>query len=981
MMNHSGSFSEEKLENSDGVRRLFRSAVELVRRLDSLVKHAAGVEDLFAADPNLLRVKLRECCERLMFVDPVGHGKKAEDLLWRKVYYDVIVATKQFWKTNSGIGGLSVLNHLSMGTGTYHHLLFRIQTEYSLEEGAADFLFSKDAMPHNGKNSCFKIKVPEDAKKLEWATNAFHRCLICLGDLARYKQDLLRRASHHLAERYYAQAAAFNPSLGMPHNQLGTLSGMSKYGCDAAYHYMRCLVSVQSFEGSEENLERVFERAQKLLSQCVFEPILSEGLAEVTVKEISVKRCLTRFLKFCEVCFMEEKLHSSVQLEQLCQQVLQDFYDCMQFPPASGSSTIVTENGKPSTGALEPPLWLEKRLVFRLVVMALMCVHQLIAKGSSSQSAAIAFSLALFSHLLHYVVIQLQTSLGLHTNNFDVHSSFTDLGSAKPNGDSPAVEVTPSVQGSYKVRHKMRPHTQLMRRRRHKRSSSLSLEDSDLSEAGDHSDDCCSESDECIQASDISEGAEIGGDGSSSDDDTQDLDGSSVNLLVSGSDSVLNGDSRHDKPRLTDSNCIGDSISQTELKAKQRLGRNGVSGRHLHKGKSPRTDWSNVSPQRVLIAVEKEELLLAVKVCTDWLCCHPNIFTACAQGSQLLWSRVATLLNMVQPVLSLEPKDGLKAEVLRCARSSLNDDSWSQQLPLPEDVSLHNFPLLKDVHAKLRFDRKHILWLTRTEQAVVRVACLHQFGLTLTRCSATNLVYDKRTHMFKKNLDHGASLGPSWPATDQEHKHAVEVQRKHLMENMAHLWLQAEVTELESTVRSRSHQSHLSPYLVVTTTVLTDHLLALRQLLATKRFIVVIPNAVIQHLDWLKKESLQAREAIRWLEAEFHRGNRYLRAQKQHEQISISPIKYPKRKDKEAWDYFQVLECCNYLAQQGSMRETNASLVTLLVGGADKKHSSQMTLEHAPLNMALLAESAGLKLELVEAFLYKWQNSVKSHQR
>ena len=32
--------------------------------------------------------------------------------------------------------------------------------------------------------------------------------------------------------------------------------------------------------------------------------------------------------------------------------------------------------------------------------------------------------------------------------------------------------------------------------------------------------------------------------------------------------------------------------------------------------------------------------------------------------------------------------------------------------------------------------------------------------------------------------------------------------------------------------------------------------------------------AVIDHLDVLKKETVGARDAIRWLEAEFHKGNR-----------------------------------------------------------------------------------------------------------
>jgi protein SMG5 len=43
-------------------------------------------------------VKLREYCERLIFSDPVGYGRKGEELLWRKGYYDVVTTAKRLRK-------------------------------------------------------------------------------------------------------------------------------------------------------------------------------------------------------------------------------------------------------------------------------------------------------------------------------------------------------------------------------------------------------------------------------------------------------------------------------------------------------------------------------------------------------------------------------------------------------------------------------------------------------------------------------------------------------------------------------------------------------------------------------------------------------------------------------------------------------------------------------------------------------------------
>ena len=52
--------------------------------------------------------RLQDYCERLMFIDPVEYGRRAEELLWRKVYYDII----QLMKHNKKVGALHwIHNH------------------------------------------------------------------------------------------------------------------------------------------------------------------------------------------------------------------------------------------------------------------------------------------------------------------------------------------------------------------------------------------------------------------------------------------------------------------------------------------------------------------------------------------------------------------------------------------------------------------------------------------------------------------------------------------------------------------------------------------------------------------------------------------------------------------------------------------------------------------------------------------------------
>ncbi|GCC42874.1 hypothetical protein chiPu_0027200 [Chiloscyllium punctatum] len=66
----------------------------------------------------------------------------------------------------------------------------------------------------------------------------------------------------------------------------------------------------------------------------------------------------------------------------------------------------------------------------------------------------------------------------------------------------------------------------------------------------------------------------------------------------------------------------------------------------------------------------------------------------------------------------------------------------------------------------------------------------------------------------------------------------------------------------------------MSPYLIPNTQAICQHLGSIRQLANSGRFIIIIPRAVIDGLDFLKKENSGARDAIRFLESEFKKGNR-----------------------------------------------------------------------------------------------------------
>lgn len=63
-----------------------------VNRFSYIGKTFEGFEKAYCSE-KLFRLK--EYSERLMFYNPLEYGRKAEDVLWRKVFYQIIQLVKQ----------------------------------------------------------------------------------------------------------------------------------------------------------------------------------------------------------------------------------------------------------------------------------------------------------------------------------------------------------------------------------------------------------------------------------------------------------------------------------------------------------------------------------------------------------------------------------------------------------------------------------------------------------------------------------------------------------------------------------------------------------------------------------------------------------------------------------------------------------------------------------------------------------------------
>lgn len=141
----------------------------------------------------------------------------------------------------------------------------------------------------------------------------------------------------------------------------------------------------------------------------------------------------------------------------------------------------------------------------------------------------------------------------------------------------------------------------------------------------------------------------------------------------------------------------------------------------------------------------------------------------------------------------------------------------------------------------------------------------------------------------------------------------------------------------------------------------------LQHFLWTDFFIVVCA------LDELKREKPEARDAIRWLETQFQRGNRFFRSQRPQEKSPIPFIKYPKKKDKEMFNYIQIIECCYYLSEQ---QKGATNVVTLLIGNQNLLTNG----ENKEFSYVGLAKTAGITMESIIQFYNKCKKTSRDNR-
>ncbi|KAK6305739.1 hypothetical protein J4Q44_G00245190 [Coregonus suidteri] len=205
-----------------------------------------------------LRADLLTLYERVILTDiEFSDSQNLDQALWKNVFYQVIERFRQLLKDPSGDSAPHIttmlLTLLDEGAVFFDALLQKLQMVFQFK--LEDYMDSMAIRPRPLR------------KTVKYALISAQRCLICQGDIARYREQASDSANYGKARSWYLKAQQIAPKNGRPYNQLALLAVYTKRKLDAVYYYMRSLAVSNPILTAKESLMSLFEEAKRKAEQ------------------------------------------------------------------------------------------------------------------------------------------------------------------------------------------------------------------------------------------------------------------------------------------------------------------------------------------------------------------------------------------------------------------------------------------------------------------------------------------------------------------------------------------------------------------------------------------------------------------------------------------------------------------------------------------------------------------------------------------
>ncbi|XP_075710269.1 telomerase-binding protein EST1A isoform X2 [Rhinoderma darwinii] len=241
--------------------RLLRMADNQELQLSNLLsRDAISIEGL--SKMALLRSELLQLYEHCLLTDiELCDQHNVDQLLWKNVFYQVIEKFRHFLKESSGESEAiprQLLQVLDEGTLFFDSLLQKLQATYQFK--LEDYM---DGMA---------IRSKPLRKTVKFALISAQRCMICQGDIARYREQAADTCNYGKARSWYLKAQHIAPKNGRPYNQLALLAIYTRRKLDAVYYYMRSLAASNPILTAKESLMSLFEETKRKAEQMEQKP-------------------------------------------------------------------------------------------------------------------------------------------------------------------------------------------------------------------------------------------------------------------------------------------------------------------------------------------------------------------------------------------------------------------------------------------------------------------------------------------------------------------------------------------------------------------------------------------------------------------------------------------------------------------------------------------------------------------------------------
>ncbi|XP_036196921.1 telomerase-binding protein EST1A isoform X6 [Myotis myotis] len=162
-----------------------------------------------------LRAELLQLYERCILLDiEFSDNQNVDQILWKNAFYQVIEKFRQLLKDPNVDNPEQIRNRLlellDEGSDFFDSLLQKLQVTYKFK--LEDYM---DGLA---------IRSKPLRKTVKYALISAQRCMICQGDIARYREQANDTTNYGKARSWYLKAQHIAPKNGRPYNQLALLA-------------------------------------------------------------------------------------------------------------------------------------------------------------------------------------------------------------------------------------------------------------------------------------------------------------------------------------------------------------------------------------------------------------------------------------------------------------------------------------------------------------------------------------------------------------------------------------------------------------------------------------------------------------------------------------------------------------------------------------------------------------------------------------